>query len=218
LLSAILFLFEPGTFFLAMRMSLQERSGAGMDDAAIIQRIQAGDEDAYALLVRRHHQELLRFIHRLVRDAHLTEDIGQEVFLDAYKALPRFDTDRGVPFAAWLCVIARNRCVSELRKRGKRTLVPLDALEEQLQSDPKSMDARLIAQEERQALAACLARLEEPFRSTLLLSLEGDLVEEIALKAGVTQGAIKTRLFRAREKLRRLFAASFPGVRYEGEL
>lgn len=198
-----------------------------MDDAAIIRRIQAGDEEAYELLVRRRHRELLRFIHRLVRDEHLAEDIGQEVFLDAYKALPRFDTDRGTPFMAWLCVLARNRCVSELRKRGKLRLIPLDALAPQeLQrlapnaenSISRSADARLIAQEERQALAACLERLEEPFRSTVLLSLEGDLAEEIALKVGAPTSTIKTRLFRAREKLRRLFAVSFPGVRYEREL
>ncbi|WP_243357719.1 RNA polymerase sigma factor [Fundidesulfovibrio terrae] len=188
-----------------------------MEDEQIIRLVQAGDSEAYAALVRRHHRELLGFIHRLVRDAHLAEDIGQEVFLAAYKALPRFDPDRGVPFAAWLCVIARNRCVSALRARGRTRLVQVEDAPE-LAADAPGMDARLIASEERKALAESLEKLDEPFKSTILLSLEGELVEDIACRMGVPASTIKTRLFRAREKLRRLFAASTGGICHERQL
>lgn len=188
-----------------------------MEDAAVIRRVQEGDSEAYAVLVRRHHRGLLRFIHRLVRDAHLAEDIGQEVFLDAYKALPRFDPDRGTPFAAWLFILARNRCVSALRKRGRAVLVAVEDAPE-LAGDAPGLDERLAAEEERQALAASLDMLEEPFRSTILMSLNGALVEDIAVSLGVPSATVKTRLFRAREKLRRLFSAAFGGVCHERPL
>ena len=188
-----------------------------MQDDHIIRRAQAGDTGAYELLVRRHHRELLGFIHRLVRDAHLAEDIGQEVFLAAYKALSRFDPERGVPFAAWLCVIARNRCVSALRARGRTRLIPMEDAPE-LASGAPGMDARLMAREEREALAASLGKLEEPFKSAILASLEGELVEDMACRMGVPVSTIKTRLFRAREKLRRLFAASPGEICHERQL
>lgn len=188
-----------------------------MDDLEIIRLVLEGDGEAYAILVRRHHKDLLGFIHRLVRDPHLTEDIGQEVFLDAYKALHRFDVSRGVPFMAWLCVLARNRCVSVLRRQGRTRLTPLDEAPE-LAGDGPDMDARLIRGEECSALAASLEKLEEPFRSTILMSLEGELVEDIACRFGVPESTVKTRLFRAREKLRRLMAATLGGVGYERTL
>lgn len=188
-----------------------------MRDEAIIRRVQAGEREAYAQLVRRHHRDLLGFIHRLVRDAHLAEDIGQEVFLDAYKALPRFDPDRGTPFIAWLCVMARNRCVSALRGRGRKKFVSVEDVPD-LASNDLDMDAALIGGEERAALAASLEKLEEPFRSTILLSLQGVLVEDIALTSGVTPSTVKTRLFRAREKLRRFVAAHLGGVCHERKL
>ncbi len=185
-----------------------------MQDEAIIRRVQEGDCEAYALLVRKHHRALLTFIRRLVRDAHLAEDIGQEVFLSAYKALPGFDTSRGTPFMAWLCVLARNRAVSALRARGRYRLTPMEDISLLPAVEP-GLDAMLISREERLALAESLEKLEEPFRSTILLSLQGELVEDIALTCGVTPATVKTRLFRAREKLRRFVAVHFGGICHE---
>lgn len=182
-----------------------------MDDQNIIKRIRDGDSEAYAVLVRKYHKDLLRFIHRIVRDPHLAEDIGQEVFLDAYKALPRFDQDRGTPFMAWLYVMARNRCVSVLRKRGKITMVPVEDAPD-LAGDGPSLEESVVGREEREALATSIEELDEPFRSTIILSLQGELLEDIACRFGVPTATVKTRLFRAREKLRRLITASFGGV------
>ena len=188
-----------------------------MEDLTIIRRVQGGDSEAYALLVKKHHQGLLSFIHRMARDRHLAEDIGQEVFLSAYKALPRFDPDRGTPFLAWLCVMARNRCVSVLRQRGRTRLIAVEDAPE-LAADGPGMEERLMAGEERRALAASLEKLEEPFRSTILMSLRGELLEDIACTFGVPRATVRTRLYRAKEKLRRLVAASFGGVCHERQL
>jgi len=185
-----------------------------MDDDIIIKRIQDGDVDAYALLVRKYHRNLLAFIFRIVRDSHLAEDIGQEVFLNVYKDLPRFDLGRGTPFPAWLCIAARNQCISELRKQGRTELVPVEQIY-QLDAGGETAEAALIRREEHEALAATLAELPEPFRSTILMSLQGATLDDIARSCGVPQATVKTRLFRAKEKIKLLLKESFGGVGHE---
>jgi RNA polymerase sigma-70 factor (ECF subfamily) len=185
-----------------------------MDDNRIIKRIQGGEVNAYALLVRKYHRNLLAFIFRLVGDGHLAEDIGQEVFLNVYKELPRFDPDRGTPFPAWLYIIARNQCISELRKQGRNQSLPEERLL-QLASTEETAEASLIRREEQAALAATLAELPDPFRTTILMSLQGDSLDEIAGRCGIPLATVKTRLFRAREKIKLLLKGQFGGVSHE---
>ena len=185
-----------------------------MDDYRIIRLIQEGDVDAYTLLVRKYHRNLLAFIFRIVRDAHLAEDIGQEVFLNVYKELPHFDMERGTPFAAWLYIVARNQCVSELRKQGRTELMP-DELLHQFASSDESAEASLIRRERQEALTATLADLPEPFRTTILMSLQGASPDEIADRCSVPLATVKTRLFRAKEKIRLLLKEHFGGVSHE---
>jgi RNA polymerase sigma-70 factor (ECF subfamily) len=185
-----------------------------MDDQNIIKRVQNGDVDAYAQLVHKHHRNLLAFIFRIVRDAHLAEDIGQEVFLNVYKELPRFDVNRGTPFAAWLYIVARNQCISELRKRGRSESVS-DGFLHNLAADGESAETALIRQEEMGALKTTLQELPEPFRSTIIMSLKGDTLDEIARKCGVPHATVKTRLFRAKEKISLLLKGHFGGVGHE---
>jgi RNA polymerase sigma-70 factor, ECF subfamily len=184
-----------------------------MDDRITIRRVQAGEVDAFAQLVRKYHRNLLAFIFRIVRDAHLAEDIGQEVFLKIYKELPRFDPDRGTPFAAWLFIAARNQCISELRKQG-RTEPLSEERSLRLCSFVETAEAALIRREEREALAATLAELPEPFRATILMSMQGASLDEIAGKCGIPLATVKTRLFRAREKAK-LLLKEFGGVGHE---
>lgn len=185
-----------------------------MDDQIIIKRVLSGDVDAYAQLVRKHHRNLLAFIFRIVKDADLAEDIGQEVFLNVYKELPRFDPERGTPFAAWLYIVARNQCVSELRRQGRTEIMAEDQLQRVPDSTP-SAETTLIRQEELAALEATMEDLPEPFRSTIIMSLQGATLEEIARQCGVPQATVKTRLFRAREKLTLLLKRHFGGADHE---
>jgi RNA polymerase sigma-70 factor (ECF subfamily) len=188
-----------------------------MDDYRIIKLIQEGDVDAYALLVRKYHRNLLAFIFRIVGDSDFAEDIGQEVFLNVYKELPRFDMERGTPFAAWLYIIARNQCVSGLRKQG-RTVLMSDEQFQQLASAEESAETALIRQEQQEALAATLTDLPEPFRTTILMSLNGASLDEIAVKCCVPLATVKTRLFRAREKIKFLLKEHFGGVSHERKI
>jgi RNA polymerase sigma-70 factor (ECF subfamily) len=185
-----------------------------MDDQNIIKRVLNGEVDAYARLVQRHHRNLLAFIFRLVGDAHLAEDIGQEVFLKAYKELPNFDVDRGTPFAAWLFIIARNQCISELRTRGRSETVADDFFRH-LAAGGDNAETALIRREELQALQATLQELPEPFRTTIIMSLKGETLEEIARRCGVPRATVKTRLFRAREKIALLLNGYFGGIGHE---
>ena len=184
-----------------------------MDDREIIGRVLSGDVDAYALLVEKYHRNLLRFIYRLVGDAHLAEDLGQEVFLKVYRQLPRFDADRGTPFAAWLYTVARNQCFSELRRRGRQPVTLAEEQLPQLADGGVSAEAVLLQNEELAALYACLEDLPEPFRRTLLLSLQGANLAEIARDGQVAPATVKTRLFRARRQLALMLKAQFGGCR-----
>lgn len=188
-----------------------------MDDRIIIRRVQNGEVDAYALLVERHHRSLLSFIARLVQDPHLAEDIGQEVFLKVYKELPHFDPDRGTPFAAWLFIAARNRCISELRRLDRVDLVATDYFDA-IAADSDSAEALLLRREKMEALRESLRDLAEPFRSTIIMSLKGASLEEIAGRCGIPQATVKTRLFRAKEKIVALLRGQLGGMDHEANV
>jgi RNA polymerase sigma-70 factor (ECF subfamily) len=185
-----------------------------MDDYYIIKCILEGDIDAYALLVRKYHRSLLAFIFRIVKDAYLAEDIGQEVFLNVYKNLQQFDTDKKTPFVAWLFIVARNQSISVLRRQG-RIESPLEDHIHLLASTDESAEISLIKQEEREALAIALAGLPEPFRSTILMSLQGASLDEIAGQSCIPLATVKSRLFRAREKIKLLLKEHFGGIGHE---
>jgi RNA polymerase sigma-70 factor, ECF subfamily len=174
------------------------------DDLEIVRRVQRGETQAFALLVEKYHRHLLNFIFRLVRDESIVEDIGQEVFLSIYRTLATFDESRAVPFAAWIYIVARNRCISELRRRRGKVFQLADELEGLAATAPGSPEDLTIDAEESQALAATLELLPEPYRRALLGSLQGDTLEEQALVEGIAPGTAKSRLSRAREKMRRL--------------
>lgn len=185
-----------------------------MNDNAIIRLIQNGSTEAYARLVQKYHKNLLAFIYRLVREPHITEDIGQEVFLSVYKSLSGFDPEAGTPFSAWLYIIARNRCVSYLRERRciKNTLIE-DRLTVTGAGD--TAEEALIRHEGRQALSASLEQLPEPFRTTIIRSLQGASLHEIARECGIPVSTVKSRLFRAKEKIKQLVSLYAGGVGHE---
>lgn len=185
-----------------------------MEDNLIVERIKSGDVQAFAALVERHHRGLLAYIHRVVGDEKIVEDIGQEVFLDAYRSLKSFDETRGTPFSAWLYVMARNRCMSELRKRKGASSVSIDEVAD-LATNDESAEELLIEDERRRAVSAGLKELPDPFRSALVMSLAGRTLKEIAESWGVSLGTAKSRLGRAKDKLRLLVGGSIGGKGYE---
>jgi RNA polymerase sigma-70 factor (ECF subfamily) len=178
-------------------------------DLDVIRSVQAGHSEQFALLVNKYHRHLLNFIYRLVGDEQIVEDIGQEVFLGIYKSIGAFDAGRGIPFSAWLFITARNRCISELRRRKPKFLdLEATAAHPAAGKTPE----RIASEEERlQAIRAALELLPEPYKSTILQSLRGDSPEEIARSHRISRGTVKSRLARAREKLKMLLKERWGG-------
>ncbi len=169
-----------------------------VDDREIIQRVKEGNVEEFSLLVEKYHRQLLRFLHRIVRDGALAEDIGQEVFFQLYKKLHKYDEHRGTPFSAWLFITARNAAISELRKRKKE--VPL-LMSEHVEESTSSLQQQVEAREETAQFLKALDCVDEPFRTTLVHSLQGKSIKEIAHIEEISAGTVKSRIYRAKKIL-----------------
>jgi RNA polymerase sigma-70 factor (ECF subfamily) len=172
-----------------------------MDDRAVIARVLAGDTDAFRVLVMRYQRPLFGFIGNLVRDRRECEDIAQEVFLAAYVHLGRFDPRRSA-FSTWLYTIARNRCVNTCKRRrpSVRQVLPEPV-------DTRTPDLALAEEELFRLLDAELDALPPEQKTTFVLAELQELShEEVAHIEGVKVGTVKSRLSRARDKLRTVFA------------
>jgi RNA polymerase sigma-70 factor (ECF subfamily) len=180
-----------------------------VDDTEIIKSVQAGNSEAFSLLVDKYHRHLLNFIYRLLGGGQMVEDIGQEIFLSIYKSIRNFDIRRGIPFSAWLFITARNRCISELRRKKQRS-VSIDFIA-RLSSEERTPEEAASDEERLLAIHAALEQLPEPYRETIIQSLRGDSPEEIARNARISPGTVKSRLSRARQKMKLLLHERFGG-------
>ncbi len=172
-----------------------------MDDQAVIAQVLAGDTDAFRVLVLRYQRPLFVFIGRLVGDRQECEDIAQEVFLAAYVHLRRYDPQCAT-FSTWLYTMARNRCVNAWKRRRPAAR---DVLREP--ADMRTPDLRLAEEELFQRLDAELDALPLEQKTVFVLSELQELShEEVARIEGVKLGTVKSRLSRARAKLRAVFA------------
>jgi RNA polymerase sigma-70 factor (ECF subfamily) len=177
-----------------------------MDEAALIQEAQKGDVSAYNRLVLHYQQAVYNVAYRIMGEPQAAEDATQEAFISAYKALNRF---RGGSFKAWLMRIATNACYDELRRRKRRPQSSLDELTQDNESfaflrspeeGPEGQQQRL---EIMRAIEHCLQSLPDDQRITAVLGdVEGYDYNEIAEITRVSLGTVKSRMSRARSKLR----------------
>ena len=182
------------------------------DEKALVARLRAGDEDACREVVDAYRDRLLTVIARVTGASGDAEDLAQEAFLKAFAAIDRFD-GRSALFT-WLYRIAINTARDWHDHRRRRPTVPLDGADGPL-VDPVAPDAgpeqAAIRREERAAVRRALARLPEPFRTTLVLrEMEGLAYEDIAEALDVSIGTVESRIFRARCKLRALLGGVEP--------
>jgi RNA polymerase sigma-70 factor, ECF subfamily len=170
------------------------------DDLAVIRRILDGDVDSFRVLVERYQGPLRCLIANLVADAHEGEDLAQDVFLAAYRNLAGYDP-RQAAFSTWLLTIARNRCLNALAKRRP---VLLDQLPDAGQVRPP--DAELSEAEWFRLLDQALDALPFEQKTVFVLAeIQGLSLAEVAAIEGVKPGTVKSRLSRARDKLRSFF-------------
>jgi RNA polymerase sigma-70 factor (ECF subfamily) len=168
------------------------------DDLQTIRQVLAGDREAFRHLMRRYEQAVFRLVCNLVPAE--AEDIAQEVFLAAYTHLASYDTRQG-SLATWLFTIARNRCYNALKKSR-----PVAGGQVPEGADLRTPDVQAAEREFFRRLDEALAGL--PFEQQtvfVLAEIQGLALEEIARVEGVKLGTVKSRLSRAREKLRAVF-------------
>ena len=172
----------------------------GMTDGALVKRTLDGDARAFTELVDRHAAACLRFAGRMLGDRSEAEDVAQETFLRAFKALEAYD-DR-LPFRTWLFSILINRCrtmMSQRMRRERRVVFDNDALER------SSVEAAQSSMELREELNHAIAALSPEQREAFLLRHVEELsYEEIMSVTGAGMSALKMRVKRACERLQQL--------------
>ena len=180
-------------------------------DLLLIQRTVAGDQRAYGLLVMKYQRRIERLIGRMVRDVDLVEDIAQETFLRAYRALPQFRGE--AQFYTWLYRIAvntakkalvdlrRDPVISESALRGHDEEEETSAVESELTS-AETPETVLAAKEIAATVNAAMEALPEELRQAVTLrEIEGLSYEEIAEVMNCPIGTVRSRIFRAREAI-----------------
>jgi len=171
------------------------------EDIQTIQRVLAGDTDAFRRLVVRHQGPLFALVGNLVRDPHARDDIAQETFLAAYLHLGSYDPQRG-KFSTWLLTIARNKCIDALKEQR-----PLAMASPPPRVDSSSPADRLLETELFDQLDHALAALPPEQKTVFVLAeIEGLSHEEICRIEAAPLGTVKSRISRAKEKLRSLFS------------
>lgn len=177
-------------------------------DRALVLRCQEGDAAAFAELYTRYHDRLLRFCRRRLADSAEAEDVAQEAFVKAWRALPRFAGERR--FYPWLTVIAGNLCTDVLRKRSRIVSEGDGDLDSRagLADDDVSPEDRVVAAADCELAQKALQRLTVRHRRVLALREGSELsYQQIAAREGVDVSAVETLLWRARQALKREFTA-----------
>ena len=176
-------------------------------DKKLVKRVQKGDKGAFDLLVLKYQHKIVNLVMRYVRDPELAQDITQEAFIKAYRALPRFRGDSA--FYTWMYRIAVNTAKNHLAAQRRRPMdVELDM------QDPEQYDlhAKLketdtpegvtLSNELKQSVEAAIAALPEDLRTAIILrELEGMSYEEIAQTMECPVGTVRSRIFRARDAI-----------------
>ena len=170
----------------------------GKIDADLLARIARQDRAALRTFFARYHVRLYRYLVRLTRNEGLAEDMINEVFLSVWRNAASFQGQSAV--SSWVFAIARNRAMSELRKKSETTLDDPDSYDEVDDSDTPEETA--MKADKGAALRECLFKLTPEHREVIELVYYHDKsVKEVADIVGIPENTVKTRMFHARQKL-----------------
>ena len=176
-------------------------------DQALVERVQSGDKKAFDLLVLKYQQRIMKVLSRYVRDPSEVQDLAQEAFIKAYRALPNFRGDSA--FYTWLYRIAINTAKNFVVAQGRRP--PNDDIEateaeqydgESALKDYASPERETLRDEIRETVFRAIEELPEDLKTAITLrELEGMSYEEIAEAMDCPIGTVRSRIFRAREAI-----------------
>ena len=191
---------------------------ADTSDLSLVRRVQNGDKSAFDLLVRKYQHKVVKLVMRYMRDPADAEDVAQEAFIKAYRALPQFRGDSA--FYTWLYRIAINTAKNAIVSRGRSPVeydLDLQNSEESYDvhgrlADAETPEGLLLAEEIRSIVNQAIESLPEDLRTAIVLrELEGLSYEEIAATMDCPVGTVRSRIFRAREAIDRKLAPVFDG-------
>lgn len=181
-------------------------------DAALVERVQRGDQKAFEMLVVKYQRRIERLIARMVRDVDLVEDIAQETFIRAYRALPNFRGESA--FYTWLYRIAVNtakKAMIGLKRDPVLTESAMASVNDEEEgssrvenelSDGETPESVLASRQIAQTVNAAIESLSEDLRQAITLrEIEGLSYEEISEMMNCPIGTVRSRIFRAREAI-----------------
>lgn len=175
-------------------------------DQQLVERAQRGDKKAFELLVMKYQRKLERLLSRIIRDPGEVEDVAQEAFIKAYRALPNFRGDSA--FYTWLYRIGINTAKNYLISLGRRAPTSTEFDSEEAESfeeatglrDINTPEAQLMTKQIAQTVNATIDSLPEELRTAITLrEIDGLSYEEIAQIMDCPIGTVRSRIFRARE-------------------
>ena len=177
-------------------------------DQILVEQVQRGDKRAFELLVMKYQRKLGRLLSRMVRDPGEVEDVTQEAFIKAYRALPNFRGDSA--FYTWLYRIAINTAKNYLVSMGRRAPTTTEFDHEEAESfddaealrDTATPENELLGREIADTVNRAVGALPEDLRTAITLrEIEGLSYEEIAGVMNCPIGTVRSRIFRAREAI-----------------
>ncbi len=198
------------------------------EEAALIAELRAGSEEAFAWLIARYHQPIYSLLARTVQDRADAADLTQEVFVKVFRGVSNFHGQSSL--RTWIYRIALREASNQRRwwMRHKQQEVPIEQeinegdcstpirIKEMLVDPAESPFDAAVHAENRARVEAALARVPEPYRTSLILrDIEGFVYEEVAEMQGVNLGTVKSRLVRGRAFLRACLTADGPEARRE---
>ncbi len=187
-------------------MNEESRNNAELDQE-LVQRVQQGDKSAYDLLVIKYQHKIVQLVNRYVKDPSEAQDVAQEAFIKAYRALGNFRGDSA--FYTWLYRIAINTAKNYLVSRSRRySDYEVDVQDaEQVENAPQlkgmeTPDSILMNEQIVEAIKSAIEKLPDEMRTAIMLrEFEGMSYEEIAQAMDCPVGTVRSRIFRAREAI-----------------
>ena len=174
----------------------------------LVERVKKGDKNAFELLVAKYHHKVIRLVSRLVHDAAEVEDVAQDAFIKAYRAMANFRGESA--FYTWLYRIAVNTAKRHLADQSRTAAETIDANPEDAElfeeasglRDMNTPESILMSREIAQTVSAAMDKLPEDLRTAITLrEMDGLSYEDIAVMMNCPVGTVRSRIFRAREAI-----------------